>query len=421
MPAKKAIASWARSYPHSFFLSLFPIFAHRYLAAPHNMQFLLNHISTILERYTGALPLAIFLKDYFNQHPKLGSRDRKALSEAVFTYYRYAKFFPADSNKLEIIAWAISRPGQVPSLFLKRVLASISAGVSLGLNFDSDQNIPELSLEIERREWLQSLLEQPQLFIRLRKNRDQSLSIFDDNNIEYKVVSGDNNSEGVDENFSISLPNGTAVAKMLNEEDFIVQDWASQYSIQMIASEAKPIAKTVWDVCSGAGGKSIFLKEKLNDVALLSTDIRQTILHNLSLRFKQYKIKKPEIKVLDATDAKATAQLLGDRKFDLIVCDVPCSGSGTWARTPEQFYFFDPNQVDKFRQLQYPIAFNAQNYLADGGLFAYITCSVFSAENEVVVQQLLATTPLELVHQQVINGLPYQADSMFVAMFRKKE
>jgi 16S rRNA (cytosine967-C5)-methyltransferase len=103
----------------------------------------------------------------------------------------------------------------------------------------------------------------------------------------------------------------------------------------------------------------------------------------------------------------------------LVVCDVPCSGSGTWARTPEQFHFYKPAMLQKFKELQFPIASNASNYVKQGGHLAYITCSVFQEENEDVVNQLLQSGILNLKHTQIIDGIDNQADCMFVAVFEK--
>jgi 16S rRNA (cytosine967-C5)-methyltransferase len=138
----------------------------------------------------------------------------------------------------------------------------------------------------------------------------------------------------------------------------------------------------------------------------------------LRLRFKQYNLGKANTQVLNSADEKEVQSVMQGKKFDLVLCDVPCSGSGTWARTPEQFHFFKEADFRKFEDLQYPIALNASKHLAHGGTLAYITCSVFEKENEQVVQRLLQDTKLELVFQQLINGIPNQADVLFIAIFR---
>jgi len=63
--------------------------------------------------------------------------------------------------------------------------------------------------------------------------------------------------------------------------------------------------------------------------------------------------------------------------YQLIVCDAPCTGSGTWSRTPENLFYFKPEIVEDFAQRQKQIVTNVIPYLQNEGLLFYITCSVF--------------------------------------------
>lgn len=98
---------------------------------------------------------------------------------------------------------------------------------------------------------------------------------------------------------------------------------------------------------------------------------------------------------------------------------MPCSGSGTWARTPEQLYFFEEKIVDTISTLQKQIATNVASYLKEGGKLFYITCSAFERENDEVVRHILENTNLKPEQQQLINGIGNKADSMFIAVFSK--
>src|SRR5690554_3178735 len=60
------------------------------------MRYIWQHIQTILENYTGGVPLSHFLKNYFKLHPKLGSRDRKILSDMAYSWYRCSKALRED-------------------------------------------------------------------------------------------------------------------------------------------------------------------------------------------------------------------------------------------------------------------------------------------------------------------------------------
>ncbi|HSK14278.1 MAG TPA: hypothetical protein VK907_13750, partial [Phnomibacter sp.] len=104
---------------------------------------------------------------------------------------------------------------------------------------------------------------------------------------------------------------------------------------------------------------------------------------------------------------------------DVILVDAPCTGSGTWARTPEQHYFFQPNDLSFFADRQKAICQNVMPGLKAGGYLIYITCAVFSRENNEVVQWLTDQLKLDLIAINVIDGTRRRSDSMFLAMLRK--
>ena len=124
--------------------------------------------------------------------------------------------------------------------------------------------------------------------------------------------------------------------------------------------------------------------------------------------------------VADVAEPGEIEKHLAGKLFDNIICDVPCTGSGTWARTPEQLYFFNEEYMREFSERQRQIARNVSTYLKPGGRLIYITCSIFRQENEEVIDHLLSGSVLTLETKQLINGIEKKADSMFVAVLRKQ-
>lgn len=377
------------------------------------MSFFLDHIERIISTYPGNPPLAAYLKAYFRQYPKLGSRDRKALSEAAFIYYRNSRFAPAGTAVAPVIAAGMRRYGS-SNVFLQKMLPPVA-----------DDEVPEtiapsgfdgiLSPGLSTDKWLEAMGRQPRVFIRLRAEVARSLSLLEQHDIAWELCPVPGNPD----HDCLRLAAATAVDLVLPGDAYVVQDWASQASIYTLLPYLSQPPRSVWDVCSGAGGKSLLLTDKLPPFSLLASDVRGSILHNLRERFRRYGMGKVRTRVLDSTSPEALQAALQDRKFDLVLCDVPCSGSGTWSRSPEQFHFFRESDLQRFEALQYTIAFNAAQRLAPGGILAYITCSVFRRENEEVVQRLLQATDLELLHQELLSGLDLQADALFIAVFRK--
>lgn len=264
-----------------------------------------------------------------------------------------------------------------------------------------------LSEGILKKDWLVSMMQKPRLFIRIRKQKDQIINLLQQNDIAFEE----------ENEYCLSLAVGAAIDDLLPADAYVVQDASSQETGQYF----KPGKNEIWyDCCSGAGGKSLLLKDIEPSIQLTVSDSRESILQNLKNRFKQYNHSWSAIYNLDVTDKENLHQKLNAKKFDGIICDVPCSGSGTWARTPEQLYFFKEDTIAEYSALQKSISTNVAEYLKPGAKLIYITCSVFKEENEQVVDHLISNARMELEKMEMINGIEKKADSMFIAVLRSK-
>lgn len=368
------------------------------------MKYIWFHIESILGQYSGEMPLSHFLKNYYKQHPKLGSRDRKMLSEMAYAFHRCQKGLPTALDFPTTLFNCLTHSNQT-GYISKLFPDGEPAVVPLNWSAIFPHDIP-FSNGITAQNWTTSLCRQPLVFLRLRSNVAANKALLQAQNIPFVAL----------QHNLLSLPSSSAIDKTLPENEYVIQDHSSQFT----GTYFTPHKKERWlDICSGAGGKSLMLKDIQSDIDLTVMDIRSSILANLKERFKVYGHIIPHMHVVDATQATALAQTLKTKQFDQIIADVPCSGSGTWARTPEQAYYFQPDSLPSFATKQAQIAINAATYLKNGGHLYYITCSVFKAENEDVVAKILANTPLQLVTSNLINGIDLQADSMYLAKFVK--
>lgn len=381
------------------------------------MNFITQHITDILSQYDGSVPLAIFLKGYYKQFPKMGSRDRKAVSEGIYIYYRSALFLDPSLDPLAVIRQGYFLCDSKNS-FLAFKLDIDTTSQPEGIDAYAPHLGVPLSALVPEEAWLKSHWQQPNVFLRIIQNEGLVFELLDQNNITYQKETF---TQAYATSYTcISVPNSAPIDKILFPEDYVVQDRSSQLAL-LIASKYWQAnnAKTFWDVCSGAGGKTLLLKHLQSDYRILASDIRSSILYNLKGRCFNYGFKDIKTKEIDATDVTQMAQQLGKQQFDVVLCDVPCSGSGTWSRTPEQFYFFNAAYFDQFAHLQYPIAANSIPFVKKRGLLVYITCSVMEHENEAVVEKLKQHSELTFKHQQMILGMEHHADTLFVAIFEK--
>ncbi|MCD6012578.1 MAG: Fmu (Sun) domain protein [Flavipsychrobacter sp.] len=368
------------------------------------MRYIDQHIKAIISSSDGSLPLVHFLKNYFKQYPVLGSRDRKIISAIIYSHYRCAKGYDSDEWLDKLTDDLTKEPKKVGDFVLANWISENKFEFNINSLFPFN---PPFSQGIEKDDWLKSILTQPNLFIRVRKDKDKLLILLDNVHIPYSFITPS----------CLSLPNGAKIDTLLPADAYVVQDASSQQT----GTFFEPIKNQSWyDCCSGAGGKSLLLKDIEPTIQLTVSDRRESILHNLKQRFKQYGHTPPTAHIIDVANSEQLNKSLNKTQFDSIICDVPCSGSGTWARTPEQLYFFNPEKLQEFSLLQKRIAVNVSKYLKPGGRLIYITCSIFKEENEDVVNHLINQTGMHLISSQLINGISIGADSMFVAVLQNK-
>lgn len=375
----------------------------------------LNTATAILESYQGAEPFAHFLKKYFSLHKKYGSKDRKTIADLCFTFFRMGKA----ARDLELS----------PRILIGKFLCTDSTdplidvlkpewNESISLSFVEKLNIVgvlskaifpwknELSEEIEYESFCNSFFIQPELFLRLRPGHKKSIKQkFIDSGLAFKEIGTD----------CFSLPNATKVEdKIQLNKEAVIQDFSSQRVGSFLNLLKEENIKSVWDCCAASGGKSILAKDILGNIELTVSDIRESILHNLKKRFQEAGITQFNNFIADLSTDKLSYQ----KKYDLIIADVPCTGSGTWARTPEQLYYFDENKIAQYVILQRKILKNILECIKPNGYLLYITCSVFKKENEENVDFIKINRNVELVKQEVIKGYDQKADTMFAALFR---
>jgi len=386
----------------------------------------INSAKKILDTYQGDKPFSIFLKLFFSSNKKYGSKDRKSSASICFHYSRMGKAF-TDISIEEKMLIATFLCETTDSLLLKDLRPEWNEKISIPVREKINLLIQNISLldffpfadllssGIEMEAYSLSMLTQPDLFIRIRpQSKESVINKLTQSNFHWQQMNGQ----------CVRLKNSDKVADLFNlDKEVVVQDANSQKVLDFLkqpdlletSSENKTLS--VWDCCAASGGKSILLMDVLDrKIDLTVSDIRESILTNLHQRFKSAGIINYQTFV---TDLSGADNKMINKDFDLIICDAPCSGSGTWGRTPEQLVFFKKTSVQYYADLQQKIVAKAITHLKPGGLFVYITCSVFKAENEMAVNFITETLKCKIIDQQLLKGYQQQSDSMFVAILRK--
>lgn len=380
----------------------------------------LNTTKQIIENYNGNTPLSIYLKKFFKSSSKYGSRDRKEISELAFNYYRVANVLENENiedkilianylcNKNETKILEALKPEWNESVGLKAQEKLLKIGEEIDLNAIFPF-IDSLSNEIDREAFNNSFLQQPKLFIRIRPNyKELVIRKLKENNVVFVKVSES----------CLTFESGVKIDQFLNVgTEVIIQDFSSQKIGEILGKYLNNTSITlkIWDCCAASGGKSIMMYDINNQIDLTVSDIRASIIENLHERFSLAGIKNYESFINDLTDENTDIK----NEFDIIIADVPCSGSGTWARTPEEKHFFKKEEIEHFSTLQFDIVKNTIKNLKKNGIFIYITCSVFEDENEKQIQKIISQLSLKLLNQQYLLGYNNNADSMYITVLQK--
>ena len=159
-----------------------------------------------------------------------------------------------------------------------------------------------------------------------------------------------------------------------------VMDEGSQ--LISLLCRVKPHHKTI-DYCAGAGGKALAIASLLhNDGLIWAHDINKERLARIKKRAER----------LDITAIK-TIDTVTDKDYARFIIDAPCSGSGTWRRSPDAKFRLTPERLAEICRTQAELLEFGARHTAENGRLIYITCSVLPEENEAQITAFLAAHP----------------------------
>ncbi len=195
---------------------------------------------------------------------------------------------------------------------------------------------------------------------------------------------------------------------------FFVQDEASQLAVGALGAK---VGMRVLDTCACPGSKSFGAAIDMNDRGtLLSCDLHANKLSLISEGAQRLGITCIETAQADARVAREDLF----SSFDRVLCDVPCSGFGVFAKKPELRYK-DASACDALPKIQADILENASRYVANGGRLVYSTCTVLAAENEENVKTFLSNHPeFSLIGETSLYPDTDGTDGFFFAVLEKR-
>lgn len=191
---------------------------------------------------------------------------------------------------------------------------------------------------------------------------------------------------------ALRFPSGTQVEQWdaFAQGLIEVQDHGSQLIIDALPVSA---GDTIIDLCAGGGGKTLALAARLGNAAsIVAADTDKRRLGNLAPRAARAGAQIDHIVLLDPTrEMRALGNWAG--KADHVLVDAPCSGSGTWRRSPEGRWRLDPAELSRLNALQGHVLDIGSYLVRSGGSLVFVTCSVLDAEGTDRITAFLTRHP----------------------------
>lgn len=367
------------------------------------------HLFTILSEYERQLlPLDRFLREYFHVHKAVGSKDRKILCENIYSIIRWKGLL--DYLCCKPISWE-TRYQKFMQFSPDHFLENSEIPLHIRLSFPKElfNLILESLGEEKARAFCRTSNSEAPITIRvnlLKTSRENLLKIW----------------ENVVPAACGSFHTAVILSKRINFFTlpefkmgyFEVQDEGSQHLADLVTVNP---GQLVFDFCAGSGGKSLAIAPKMQGKGqLFLHDIRKHALLEAKKRLKRAGVQNAQTLLPDSAQKKTLYE-----KFDWVLVDVPCSGTGTLRRNPDMKWRFASKTLHKVQQDQRTIFEQALKFVKPGGHIVYTTCSVLQSENEEQTHYFTKTFSLKTT-SAAFSSLPLHvtdADGFYGQVFAK--
>ena len=218
-------------------------------------------------------------------------------------------------------------------------------------------------------EILEAFEEKRPLVARATKNREELIKKLDAEGVR---VSTDTI---FPESLKILELDSLSYLESFEEGDFVLQDESSQFIGKIVGL---PKGARVLDLCAAPGGKSLLFAGMEEVDEIISCDITENKTELIEENVRRIGASKIKTKMNDASLCNPDFV----DGFDLVICDLPCSGLGVMGRKRDIKYNVTEDKIRELAKIQRTILENAVRYVKKGGRLIYSTCTMTKAENE---------------------------------------
>ena len=356
-------------------------------------------------------PADRIMAKYFREHRYIGSKDKYAISEQYYGILRQRSSFEYLLQASDIgigartlAALLIRQQGlSIEDYFNSEKYSPKYLNLSLltrlnNVEFESLNDAPE-HIRLNVPEWLAAKLktalgdefanvttamnQRASTDVRINQlitNNQQEIDLFDKLGFDY--------TESILSPWGLCFSQRVALfgLKEFRQGWFEIQDQGSQLLALLTNVKA---GDRVVDFCAGAGGKTLAMAAMMENKGVIhACDVHTKRLDNLAKRAKRAEVRNVRVHVLSSEKDKWVKQQ--QEKADVVLIDAPCTGTGTWRRSPDSRWNLQEENLTNLVELQQSILQSASRLVKKGGRLIYATCSLLKEENEQQIATFLA-------------------------------
>jgi len=337
--------------------------------------------SEIIQRSSRLLPADALLRSELKSQKRLAPDKGREISHAVFAYFRWFGWLDQKATIRDQLAVAIH---------LAERFASLERGQPCPREFSDGELVSRavphwLSTEMQiTPAWAHSLQPPSKLWLRARPGTGPALAA---RLSAHKTSSTQPFGSG---------PLSDVLEYRGDQDLFRTHEFhAGNFELQDISSQAVGLicaplpGQTWWDACAGEGGKTLHLCDLMGNKGLVwASDRAEWRLKKLKRRAARSRIFNYRARVWDGGP-----KLPVKTKFDGILVDAPCSGTGTWQRNPHARWTTTLQDVYELKVLQLKLLAAAAAAVKPGGKLIYAVCTLTRSETTAVTEAFQTQFP----------------------------
>jgi 16S rRNA (cytosine967-C5)-methyltransferase len=331
-------------------------------------QTTLNHAAQVLTTITGDQRADTALRFYFEHHRYLQPPARRAISRAVFAYFRWLGWLDPKASPQKRVEQASALHERFTA-DPKTVKAEALAVFAIPAWVREEMELPA--------DYLRQIQREPALWLRARPMSAGKLAA---------ALRDCEHSDRAPDALRYTGMQDLFHTDQFQNGEFEIQDLASQ--LVGHACAPKP-GETWWDACAGEGGKTLHLGDLMANKGVVWASDRNT------RRLDTLKRRAARAQIFNYRTAPwdGSAKLPTKTKFDGILVDAPCSGVGTWQRNPHARWTTTMSDVRELAAMQRTLLDRVAGSLKPRGRLIYSVCTLTRSETTAVADSFTAAHP----------------------------